>query len=204
MVAEVFGSGVKDVQIVVLEETMIELMLCHETLRQWGRCSHLLKEELGVNVVTSNFHLEQKKDPELKNLCLSWAWWAAHWQQGSSESYSTSPAFCSNRWFALFCGSQSWESKACDCSSTPERNYPQGESWRSVCWTLPWLCGGLGNKKKAGASALSDRSTAPLDSGTPNIGTTSSETSQAIQMAFWSGAGKTNGHFIKKSWKTMT
>ena len=34
MVAEVFGSGVKDVQIVVLEETMIELMLCHETLRQ--------------------------------------------------------------------------------------------------------------------------------------------------------------------------
>lgn len=34
--------------------------------------SHLLQEEPGVNVVASNFHLEQKKDPELKTLlaCL--------------------------------------------------------------------------------------------------------------------------------------
>ena len=40
-------------------------------------------------------------------------------------------------------------------------------------------------------------------SGIPNKGKTSSATSLAILIAFWPGAGNTNGHLVRKSWRTM-
>jgi len=41
-------------------------------------------------------------------------------------------------------------------------------------------------------------------SGTPNVGITSSTSNWAIRTAFWSGVGKTIGHFVNKSWNTIT
>ena len=41
-------------------------------------------------------------------------------------------------------------------------------------------------------------------SGTPNMGNNSSTNSFAIWLAFWSGAGKTKGYFVRKSCITIT
>ena len=38
--------------------------------------------------------------------------------------------------------------------------------------------------------------------GTPITGTISSN-NRTMRIAFWSGAGKTNGHLVKKSWNTI-
>ena len=90
---KVFGSGVKDVQIVyrpgrdndradalsrnpvtAQQDDHLEVgaQVAQVTSASEEDVSHLLEEEPGVNVVASNFHLEQKKDPELKTLfaCL--------------------------------------------------------------------------------------------------------------------------------------
>ena len=48
--------------------------------------------------------------------------------------------------------------------------------------------------------SLSDRSV----SGIPNIGTSSSAKSLTRWRDFWSGTGKISGHFVRKSWNTMT
>ena len=90
---KVFGSGVKDVQIMyrpgrdndradalsrnpvtAQQDDHLEegAQVAQVTSASEEDVSHLLEEEPGVSVLASNFHLEQKKDPELKTLfaCL--------------------------------------------------------------------------------------------------------------------------------------
>ena len=87
--------------------------------------SNLLQEEPGVSAVAFDFHLEQKKDPELETLLayLERGELPADHKEAQKVTAQALHFAVASRQFALFCESESWKSKTCGCSSTPERKH---------------------------------------------------------------------------------